>query len=56
MDVLGHSQISVILNTYTHGIPALVDEAAAAMDRALTEDKGADEAEDAGPNEPPQGQ
>jgi hypothetical protein len=48
MDVLGHSQFSVTLNTYTHVIPALVDEAAAAMDRALTED--------AGPDEAPQGQ
>lgn len=54
MDVLGHSQISVTLNTYTHVIPALVDEAAAAMDRALTEDNGTDETR-AAPNEAPEG-
>ena len=35
MDVLGHSQIAVTLNTYTHVMPSLVDEAAKAMDRAL---------------------
>ena len=35
MDVLGHSQIAVTLNTYTHVMPSLVDEAAEAMDRAL---------------------
>lgn len=35
MDVLGHSQIAVTLNTYTHVMPSLVDEAADAMDRAL---------------------
>ena len=54
MDVLGHSQISVTLNTYTHVIPALVDEAAAAMDRALSGDE--DETDHAGPNGAPQGQ
>jgi integrase len=35
MDVLGHSQISVTMNTYTHVAPSLVDAAAAAVDRAL---------------------
>jgi len=55
MDVLGHSQISVTLNTYTHVIPALVDEAAAAMRRALTDDGDAEQAEDADPTEPPHG-
>lgn len=56
MDVLGHSQISVTMNTYTHVIPALVDEAAAAMDRALTEDEDTDtDGADTDPNEAPQG-
>ncbi len=35
MDVLGHSQISVTMNTYSHVIPALVEDAAAAIDRTL---------------------
>lgn len=35
MDVLGHSQIAVTLNTYTHVMPSLIDEAADAMDCAL---------------------
>lgn len=35
MDVLGRSQIGVTMNTYTHVMPSLVDEAADAMDRAL---------------------
>jgi integrase len=36
MDVLGHSQIGVTMNTYSHVIPALEHQAAAAMDRALS--------------------
>jgi len=35
MDVLGHSQISVTLNTYSHVIPPLMKEAAQAMDRVF---------------------
>jgi integrase len=35
MDVLGHSQISTTQNVYQHVMPSLVDEAAAAIDRAL---------------------
>lgn len=35
MDVLGHSQMAVTLNTYTHVTASLLDEAADAMDRAL---------------------
>lgn len=38
MDVLGHSQISVTLNTYSHVIPPLMKEAALAMDRVLAVD------------------
>ncbi len=37
MDALGHSQPSVTMNTYSHVRPSLVDAAAAAMDRALSE-------------------
>lgn len=35
MDVLGHSQIGVTMNTFSHVVPALVDAAASAVDRAL---------------------
>jgi integrase len=35
MEVLGHSQISTTQNVYQHVMPSLVDEAAAAIDRAL---------------------
>jgi integrase len=35
MDVLGHSQISVTMNTYGHVIPAMQQEAAGHMDAAL---------------------
>ena len=36
MDTLGHSQISLTLNTYTHVVPSLKREAAAKMDEVLT--------------------
>lgn len=35
MDQLGHSQISLTLNTYSHVLPAMRDDAANALDRAL---------------------
>lgn len=35
MEVLGHSQIAVTANTYTHVLPTLQREAADLMDRAL---------------------
>jgi integrase len=35
MDTLGHSQISLTLNTYSHVLPELQREAAARMDAAL---------------------
>jgi integrase len=35
METLGHSRISVTLDTYTHVLPALQRDAADAMDRAL---------------------
>jgi len=35
MEVLGHSQISLTLNTYAHVMPALQADAAAKMDAAL---------------------
>ena len=38
MEMLGHSQISVTLNTYSHVIPPLMREAANAMDRVLDAD------------------
>ena len=38
METLGHSRISVTMDTYTHVMPALMREAAAAMDRSLGQD------------------
>ncbi len=35
METLGHSQISLTLNTYSHVLPALQHEAAARMNRLL---------------------
>jgi hypothetical protein len=35
MEILGHSQISLTLITYTHVLPALQHDAARQMDRAL---------------------
>ena len=39
METLGHSQISLTLNTYSHVIPALGREAAARMDAVLAGDR-----------------
>jgi hypothetical protein len=36
MDVLGHSQISLTLNTYSHVVPSLRTDAAERMDDVLT--------------------
>lgn len=36
MEVLGHSTITLTANTYSHVLPSLLDDAAAAMDRALS--------------------
>jgi len=38
METLGHSRISVTMDTYTHVMPALMRDAAAAMDRSLGHD------------------
>jgi len=35
MEVLGHSQISLTMNTYAHVMPSLLDEAAASMETSL---------------------
>jgi len=35
MDILGHSQISLTLNTYSHVMPALRTNAAEKMDAVL---------------------
>jgi integrase len=35
MEQLGHSQVALTLNRYTHVPSALMEEAAKAMDRAL---------------------
>ncbi len=40
MEVLGHSQISLTMNTYAHILPALRQQAAEAMDAALGGAKG----------------
>lgn len=36
METLGHSQISLTLNTYSHVLPSLQDDAAAKLDAILT--------------------
>ncbi len=36
METLGHSQISLTLNTYSHALPALQAGAAAKLDAILT--------------------
>jgi integrase len=38
METLGHSRISVTMDTYTHVMPALMRDAADAMDRTLALD------------------
>ena len=35
MEILGHSQISLTLNTYQHALPTMLGEAATAMDAVL---------------------
>jgi integrase len=35
MEMLGHSRISVTMDTYTHVMPALMSDAADAIDRSL---------------------
>jgi integrase len=36
MEILGHSQISLTMNTYSHVIPTLQKEAASRMDDLLS--------------------
>ena len=36
MEILGHSQISLMLNTYSHVMPELQQDAAKLMDALLT--------------------
>ena len=38
MEILGHSQISLTMNTYSHVLPGLKREAAKQMDNLLTGD------------------
>ncbi len=38
METLGHSRISVTMDTYTHVMPALMRDAATAIDRSLERD------------------
>jgi integrase len=37
MDVLGHSQLSITMDLYSHVLPSALRDAAGAIDRALTE-------------------
>lgn len=41
MEILGHSQISLTLNTYSHVIPELQHDAAKLMDALLTKEDDA---------------
>jgi integrase len=36
MEILGHSQISLTMNTYTHVVPQLQNQAAGLMDDLLS--------------------
>ncbi|MBA2595441.1 MAG: tyrosine-type recombinase/integrase, partial [Chloroflexia bacterium] len=36
MEILGHSQITLTLGTYCHATPLMFDEAAGALERALS--------------------
>jgi integrase len=38
MEILGHSQISLTMNTYTHVVPQLQNQAAGLMDDLLSGD------------------
>jgi integrase len=49
MDILGHSQIAVTMNTYAHVIPAMQQEAAGHMDAALGDRNESDTSDDDGP-------
>jgi integrase len=40
MEILGHSQISLTMNTYSHVVPALQREAAAKLDALLEPRRG----------------
>ena len=42
MEILGYSQISLTMNTYSHVIPALQREAAARLDSVLDPGKASD--------------
>ncbi len=46
MDILGHSQIAVTMNTYAHVIPAMQQQAAGQMDDALGECGESEEKDD----------
>lgn len=46
MDILGHSQIAVTMNTYGHVIPAMQQEAAGQMDQALGNDLDGQDTDD----------
>jgi site-specific recombinase XerD len=35
MEILGHSQISLTMNTYSHVVPAVQQEAAARLDKLV---------------------
>jgi integrase len=39
MDVLGHSQLSITMDLYSHVMPSALRDAADAMDRALSRDR-----------------
>jgi integrase len=37
LDLLGHSQLSITMDLYSHVMPSALRDAAVAMDRALSE-------------------
>jgi integrase len=46
MDILGHSQIAVTMNIYSHVIPAMQQEAAGQMDAMLGDQADEDTGDD----------
>jgi integrase len=40
METLGHSQVSLTLNTYSHVLPAMHEDAASKMDAILSKSSG----------------
>ena len=56
MEILGHSQIALTMNTYSHVTPEVSREAADRMAQVLWQDDDEDQADEAGTSESNDGQ